>query len=83
MLAKWLRKWFGSVRLAMTLLVFISGLAVIAADMILKLHNSNQLYGCVVSLAGLAAVFVWKDTDRPAGYTLQGIRYSSDEEGTP
>jgi hypothetical protein len=79
MLAKWLRKWFGSVRLAMTLMVFISGLVVIALDMALKLHNSNQLYGCVISLAGLAAVFLWKDTDRPAGYNYNGIPYKYGE----
>lgn len=75
MLAKWLRHWFGSVRLAVTLLVFLAGLAVIALDMAFKLRNSTQLYGFLISLASLSAVFIWKDTDRPAGYSPQGHRY--------
>lgn len=80
MLAKFLRKWIGSVRLALTLLVFLAGLVVIALDMAFKLHNSNQLYGCIISLAGMAAVFIWKDTARPAGYSPQGYRYDSEGE---
>jgi hypothetical protein len=53
---------------------------VIALDMAFKLHNSNQLYGCIISLAGMAAVFIWKDTARPAGYSPQGYRYDSEGE---
>lgn len=83
MLAKFLRRWIGSVRLSVFLLTLLAGLAVVAADMICQLRNSQRLYGCIIALAGLAAVFMWKDTDRPAGYNPQGFRYDSEEEGKP
>lgn len=81
MLAKFLRRWIGSVRLSVFLLTLLAGLAVIAADIILQLHAGQQIYNCIIALAGLAAVFMWKDTDRPAGYSPQGFRYDLEEEG--
>jgi membrane protease YdiL (CAAX protease family) len=75
MLAKWLRKWFGSVRLALTLIAIAAGLLVVFLDLYRGLRLSSQLYGYLASLAGVVAVFVWKDTDRPSGYTPAGGGY--------
>lgn len=82
MLAKFLRRWFGSVRLSMTLLAVLAGLVVVALDLRGALRLTAQLYGFLSAMVGAVAVFVWKDTDRPAGYSPQGHRYGKeDEEG--
>lgn len=83
MLAKLLRRWIGSIRLSVFLLTLLTGIAVIAADKITGKSSSQQLYNCIIALAGLAAVFVWKDTERPSGCHAQGYRYAPDEEGHP
>ena len=46
MLAKWLRKWFGSVRLFMTLLACLAGLVVVFLD----LHGALKAYGAALRL---------------------------------
>jgi hypothetical protein len=81
MLAKHLRKWFGSVRLAMTLMAFVVGVLVVVVDVFTAFTGTNQLYGYLASLAGVVAVFVWKDTDRPTGYFPQasGFQYKGEE----
>jgi len=84
MLAKFLRRWFGSVRLSMTLLAVLAGLVVVALDLRGALRLTAQLYGFLSAMLGAVAVFVWKDTDRPSGYSPQGgFRYHDDQEGKP
>ena len=83
MLAKWLRKWFGSVRLALTLFSLFLGFVVVSMDMLLKLRLTPQLYAYLSTIAGTVAVFVWKDTDRAAGYSIRGYQYESEQEGAP
>lgn len=83
MLAKWLRRWIGSVRLSVFLLTLAADLVVIAADAIFNLRLSQQLHTNLLTLNGLAAVFVWKDTERPAGYHAQSYSYAPQEEGHP
>lgn len=83
MLAKYLRRWIGSIRLSVFLLTLLTGIAVIIADKVTGKSSPQQLYNCIIALAGLAAVFVWKDTERPAGYHAQGYRYTPEEEGQP
>lgn len=80
MLAKFLRKWIGSVRLSMTLLTCLSGLVVVFLDLRGALKLTTQLYGFLSSMVGAVAIFVWKDTDRPSGYSPRGYRYGSKEE---
>lgn len=80
MLAKFLRKWFGSVRLFMTLLILFAGLIVVALDIYKSLRVSSQLYTYLTAIAGVVAVFVWKDTDRPAGYMPTAVGYKYDGE---
>ena len=79
MLAKWLRRWFGSVRLAMTLAACLAGLLVVFADLKGALRLTAQLYGFLASIIGAVAVFVWRDTDRPSGYNAQGHSHEGDE----
>lgn len=81
MLAKALRRWIGSIRLAVFLVTLLADLAVIAADAIFGLRLSQQLHTNLVTLNGLAAVFVWKDTERPSGYHAQGYSYKPEAEG--
>lgn len=83
MLAKWLRRWFGSVRLFMTLLACLAGLVVVFLDLHGALRLTAQLYGFLSSMVGAVAVFVWKDTDRAAGYNSQGVRYDNEKPGEP
>lgn len=83
MLAKFLRRWVGSVRLAVFLITLGTAIAVIVVDKATGKNSPQQIYNCIVALAGLAAVFVWKDTERPSGYHSQGYRYKTDEEGHP
>jgi hypothetical protein len=75
MLAKYLRRWFGSVRLFMTLLILISGLIVVVLDVRGALRLTAQLYGFLSAMIGSVAIFVWRDTDRPSGYSVKGNRY--------
>lgn len=81
MLAKFLRRYFGSIRLFMTLLVVLSGLTIVLLDVRRELHLSTQLYGFLSAMLGAVAVFVWKDTDRPSGFSPQGTPYFSDKDG--
>lgn len=81
MLAKFLRRWIGSVRLFTFMVTLATGLMVIAADLFFKLRAGQQVYNCIIALAGLAAVFVWKDTERPAGYNAQGRYYGNEKDG--
>ena len=81
MLAKFLRRWIGSVRLSVFLITLGLAIAVIIVDKVNKKDSSQQLYNCIIALAGLAAVFVWKDTERPSGYHAQGYTYKSETEG--
>lgn len=81
MLAKALRRWIGSIRLSVFLVTLLADLAVIAADAIFGLRLSQQLHTNLVTLNGLAAVFVWKDTERPSGYHAQGYVYKAETEG--
>jgi len=81
MLAKFLRRWFGSVRLAMTLLACLAGLVVVFLDLRGALRLTAQLYSFLSSMVGAVAVFIWKDTDRPAGYNSQGHRYDNEQDG--
>lgn len=83
MLAKWLRHWFGSVRLFMTLLACLAGLVAVFLDLHGALRLTAQLYGFLASLLGAVAIFVWKDTVRPAGYNSQGVRYDNEKPGEP
>lgn len=81
MLAKFLRRWFGSVRLAMTLLAILAGFVVLALDIRGALRLSGQLYGFLTSIVGAVAVFVWKDTDRPSGYIQPDATYRYPDGG--
>jgi hypothetical protein len=83
MLAKFLRKWFGSVRLFMTLLTCLSGLVVVFLDLSGTLRLTAQLYGFLSAMVGAVAIFVWKDTDRPSGYRAGDFRYDMTDEGKP
>ena len=84
MLAKALRRWIGSVRLAMTLLTVVIGLLVALLDQVGGLRASGPLYGFLSALAGLMAAFVYKDTERPSGYTPARRPWGhSFEEGAP
>jgi hypothetical protein len=78
MLARWLRRYFGSIRLFMTLLVVLLGTIVVLLDLRYALRLSAQLYGFLTALSGTVAVFVWKDTDRPVGYDTKGVQYPPD-----
>ena len=80
MLAKFLRRWFGSVRLFMTLVALLAGLVVVFLDLRGTLRLSAQLYGFLSAMLGAVAVFVWKDTDRPAGYRAGGFRYDMEDD---
>lgn len=80
MLAKLLRTWFGSVRLFMTILTVTAGLLVVFFDARGALRLTPQLYGFLTSLVAAVAVFVWKDTDRPAGYRAGGFRYDMGDD---
>lgn len=84
MLVKYLRRIFGSIRFFMLLLSFVVGIIVVAVDLLMGKRGSAQLYGYLTSLSGLAAVFVWKDTERPSGYTPAGYKHSDEGvEGPP
>lgn len=72
MLAKWLRRWFGSIRLFLTLLAAVSGLVVVGLDIWLRIGVSAQAYGFLTALVAAVAVFVVKDSDRPAGKLPNG-----------
>lgn len=73
MIAQWIRKVFGSVRLFVFLLTLLADLVVVAVDLVFGLKASAQLYNSIVAISGLTAVFMWKDTSRPAGYGLQNF----------
>jgi membrane protease YdiL (CAAX protease family) len=84
MLAKWLRRVFGSVRLFMTMLAVLAGLVVVFLDLRGSLRLTAQLYAFLSAILGAVAVFVWKDTDRPSGYNHKGFRYDNEDgEGNP
>ena len=78
-----MRRTFGSVRLFMTLVAYLAGLVVVFLDLRGSLCLTAQLYGFLSAMLGAVAVFVWKDTDRPSGYSAKGYRYDNDEEGQP
>lgn len=81
MLAGFLRRYVGSVRLSLTIAALLLGSVVLFCDIFFKLRLSGPIYGYLSSIFGVVAVFIWKDTDRPAGYSTKGIRYSSEKEG--
>ena len=83
MLAKWLRRVIGSVRLALTLLTLIIGLLVVILDQIAGMRASGPLYGFLSALAGLMAAFVYKDTERPSGMVNRAYSYYREGEGEP
>ena len=67
MLFKFCRKYVGGIRLAMTLLVVIFGFVVVMIDLICGKNFSAQAYTFLGGMLAVVAVFVWKDTERPAG----------------
>lgn len=71
MLAKFLRRWIGGVRLAMTLLTVLAGLVVVflAGAGILTISSAAWVF--LGSLVANMAVFVVKDSQRPAGAQIQ------------
>ena len=72
MLAKWLRRWIGGVRLAMTLLTVLAGLAVVFLAGAGLLTLSAAAWAFLGSLVGNMAVFVVKDSQRPASSQIPG-----------
>lgn len=65
MLAKWLRKYIGGVRLSITLLVILPGGPLVVADAIMRHEVTPAAWGYLSALLVQAVAFVWKDTDRP------------------
>ena len=67
MLAKYLRRWIGGVRLAMTLLTVVAGLVVFVLAGLGILTITAAAWAFLGSLVADMAVFIMKDSQRPAG----------------
>ena len=81
MLAKWLRRYIGGVRLAMTLLTVLAGLLVVFLTGCGLLTLSAAAWAFLGSLVANMAVFVVKDSQRAAGSQIPG--YYGPEAGAP